>query len=270
MSPQSARWPTRHLFDVRIDALTTDDVIKAADRAIETRERLLVGVLNAAKLVNMAKDQQLRRAVLGADVTIADGMSIVWACRLLGQRLPERVTGIDLMRVLLQRASERNYRVYCLGARDDVLSTVVARIRTDFPGVQLAGWRNGYFSQDEAEGVARDIAAARPDILFVGISSPMKERFLAEWAPCMDVPVCHGVGGAFDVLAGRVKRAPDVLQRAGLEWLYRVGQEPGRLWKRYLVTNALFAGMVARECAALVRRRFVGARARPQPLFAVR
>jgi N-acetylglucosaminyldiphosphoundecaprenol N-acetyl-beta-D-mannosaminyltransferase len=260
MPRRIGNWQTRHLFDVRIDALRTEDIVAAADDAIAKRQRLLIGVLNAAKLVNMATDEQLRRAVLGADVTIADGMSVVWACKLLRQRLPERVTGIDVMGRLLQRAHERQYRVYCLGAHEDVLSCVVARIQSDYPGVKLVGARNGYFSEQEEAEIARDIAAARPDMLFVGISSPKKERFLAEWAQVINVPVCHGVGGAFDVIAGRVKRAPDALQRAGLEWLYRVGQEPGRLWKRYLVTNARFAAMVARECGSAVRRQLVGTR----------
>ncbi len=267
MFAQFGQWPTRHLFDVRIDALTTEEMIEAADRAIAARSRLLIGVLNAAKLVNMARDQQLRRAVLGADVTIADGMAVVWACRLLRQRLPERVTGIDVMLRLLERANLRQYRVYCLGAREEVLQQVTARISTEYPGVQLVGARNGYFTPDQEADVAREIAIARPDILFVGISSPKKERFLADWVPVINVPVCHGVGGAFDVLAGLVKRAPGMMQRAGLEWLYRVSQEPGRLWKRYLITNALFAGMVARECGTALRRRLPSFRPARRPVL---
>lgn len=255
MQARIGQWPTRHLFDVRIDASKLEEVLHAADHAIASRGRLLVGVVNAAKLVRMARDEQLRRAVIGADVVLADGMSVVWACRLLWRRLPERVAGIDLMTRLLERANQRQYRVYCLGARESVISSVADQIRRRFPGVQLVGARNGYFTEGDESSVANEVASARPDILFVGMTSPKKEHFIAQWAPKMNVPVCHGVGGAFDVLAGVIKRAPVAMQRAGLEWLYRVAQEPKRLGKRYVVTNTLFALMVARECGSVLARR---------------
>jgi N-acetylglucosaminyldiphosphoundecaprenol N-acetyl-beta-D-mannosaminyltransferase len=154
------------------------------------------------------------------------------------------VPGIDLMFGMLRRGNEGGYRVYCLGASQDVLDTVVKRIGVDFPGVKVAGSRNGYFKEAEDEEIAKTIAAAKPDILLVAMTSPKKEKFLARWSSVMGVPVCHGVGGSFDVYAGKVQRAPEVWQRLGLEWLYRVKQEPRRLWKRYLVTNVLFLGLI--------------------------
>jgi N-acetylglucosaminyldiphosphoundecaprenol N-acetyl-beta-D-mannosaminyltransferase len=120
----------------------------------------------------------------------------------------------------------------------------------DYPGVQVAGSRDGYFKDAEEQAVAADIGASRADILLVAMTSPKKEKFLARWSETLGVPVCHGVGGSFDVMAGKVERAPDLWQRLGLEWLYRVKQEPRRLWRRYLVTNALFCGML---CSAFVR-----------------
>ena len=156
---------------------------------------------------------------------VADGMAVVWASRMLGETLPERVTGIDLFEQLLEVAARRGLSVYFLGATDAVLDDLMAEVGRRHPGLRVAGRRNGYFDEAEAAAVARAIDAARPDFLFVGISTPKKERFLAEWAPRMDVGVCHGVGGAFDVLAGKVSRAPDWMQRLGLEWLYRVIQE---------------------------------------------
>ena len=204
-------------------------------------------MVNAAKLVNLRRKASLRKAVLSADVVLADGMSVVWATRLLRRPVPERVTGIDLMMALLVRADQCGYRVYCLGATDAVLEQAVARIQHDFPHACVVGRHNGYFSPEQAEQIAADIAAVRPDLLFVAMSSPMKEEFLAHWAPVMGVPVCHGVGGAFDVLAGRTKRAPQLWRRLGLEWLYRVLQEPRRLARRYLVTNMLFSWLVLRE-----------------------
>ena len=238
------------ILGVSIDALTMDEMVALAERAIRERQRLLVGVVNAAKLVNMRRQERLRAAVLAADVILADGMSIVWAARLLRPRLPERVSGIDLMVRLLEQADKCGYRVYCLGATDEVLAQVVELIGREYPGAKLAGARNGYFASEEEAEVAAEIAACRPDLLFAAMSSPKKEEFLARWGEQMDVPVCHGVGGAFDVLAGKVRRAPLSWQRLGLEWLYRVLQEPRRMWRRYLVTNTLFSAMVARQLFA--------------------
>ena len=172
---------------------------------------------------------------------------MVWASRILRKPLPERVAGIDLMYGLLERGSRHGYRVYCLGATEEVSQKVADRIGRDYPGVILAGRRNGYFADDEEESIAETIAAASPDILFVAITSPKKENFLARWSEKMGVPVCHGVGGSFDVMAGKVQRAPEIWQHLGLEWLYRVKQEPRRLWKRYFVTNILFIRMIAKE-----------------------
>lgn len=228
-------------------ALTMDEVVALCERAIHQRDPLLIGVVNAAKIVNMHRDEVLCHAVRAADVILADGVPVVWASRVLGQRLPERVAGIDLMIRLLKRANRCGYCVYCLGATDEVLVEATQRISHDYPGAQIVGQRNGYFDDEEEPAVAEAIAAAKPDMLFVAMSSPKKELFMARWAEQMGVPVCHGVGGAFDLLAGKVKRAPERWQRLGLEWLYRVAQEPRRLWRRYLVTNTLFCGLVLRE-----------------------
>jgi N-acetylglucosaminyldiphosphoundecaprenol N-acetyl-beta-D-mannosaminyltransferase len=232
------------LLGVPVGALTVDHAVTLCEQAIRRRSRLLLGVVNAAKLVSMYRNQTLCRAVRAADVILADGASIVGASHVLRRHLPERVTGIDLMIRLLQRADQHGYRVYYLGATAEVLDEVTRRIARDYPGARIVGRRDGYFPVDEEPAVANAIARANPDMLFVAMSSPKKELFMARWAEHMNVPVCHGVGGAFDVLAGKVKRAPQRWQRLGLEWLYRVVQEPGRMWRRYLVTNTLFCGLV--------------------------
>lgn len=243
----------RDLFGVSIDALRMDEALDVIDAAITARRPLLIGVVNAAKIVNMRRDAALRESVLDADMILADGMSIVWASRLLGQPLPERVAGIDLMLGMFERGRTRGYRVYCLGATQDVLQRFMANVARDYPGVKLVGGQHGYFTPDEEPRVAAEIGAAQPDILLAAMTSPKKEQFLARWGPQLNVTVCHGVGGSFDVVAGLVRRAPALWQRLGLEWLYRVLQEPGRLWKRYLVTNTVFGGLVLRE---FVGRRF--------------
>jgi N-acetylglucosaminyldiphosphoundecaprenol N-acetyl-beta-D-mannosaminyltransferase len=173
-------------------------------------------------------------------------MSIVWASRLLGRPLPERVTGIDLMMSLLARGNERGYRVFCLGAREEVSKRIAEILARDFPGVRLVGRHHGYYSKDEEPRIVEMIAASQPDILFVAMTSPKKENFLARWGSQLNTIVTHGVGGSFDVLAGKVKRAPPIWRELGLEWLYRLAQEPGRLGNRYLTTNTMFFYMVLR------------------------
>ena len=235
------------LFDIPIASVTLEQALDRIHMAIVGRERLELGVVNAAKIVNMKRDPELRDAVCSADVIYADGMSVVWASRILRTPLPERVTGIDLMYGILRRGAEHRYRIFCLGATSDVVRKVGATLAADYPGIQVVGCANGYFSADEEEGVAAAIREARPDVLFVGITSPKKERFIARWSDSMDVPVVHGVGGSFDIVAGLTQRAPELWQKLGLEWLYRFKQEPGRLWRRYLVTNVAFMWMVLRE-----------------------
>ena len=235
------------VLGVPIDSLSMEAMVARAAHAIDTRGRLLVGVVNAAKLVNMHRQPKLGEAVRVADVILADGMGVVWAARFLGRPLPERVPGIDLMIRLLELADRQHYRVFCLGATQEVLDDVLAQIRRDYPGAVVAGAHHGYFGAEDEPALAERIKASQTDMLFAAMSSPKKEEFLARWSPELGVPLCHGVGGAFDVMAGKVRRAPALWQRMGLEWLYRVLQEPRRLWKRYLVTNTLFGWMVLRQ-----------------------
>jgi N-acetylglucosaminyldiphosphoundecaprenol N-acetyl-beta-D-mannosaminyltransferase len=235
------------MFGMPIEGMTMIQVVELVDRTIASRDRLLIGVVNAAKVVNMQRDAALREAVLTADKIFADGMAVVWASRFLGSALPERVAGIDLMTRMLMLANERGYRVFCLGAKQDVLDETVRVIREQFPRAVIAGSRNGYFDKSEEKVIAEHIRGCEPDMLFAAMTSPKKEQFLAQWRETMCVPVCHGVGGAFDVMAGKVRRAPELWQKLGMEWLYRVVQEPRRMWRRYLVTNSLFSWMVLKE-----------------------
>ena len=249
---------TRELFGVPVAAITMDTTLGLVEEAVATRRPLQIGVVNAAKLVNIQRDTELRADVLSSDLVLADGMAVVWASRLLGRGLPERVTGIDLMMGMLTRANAAGYRVYCLGATPEVLGGVLGRIKREYPGITIAGSHHGYFKESEEGAVAAHIEAARPDILLIAMTSPRKERFLSRWSRRLAVPVCHGVGGSFDVFAGYVQRAPERWQRMGLEWLYRIKQEPRRLWKRYFTTNSAFVAMVA---GALLRQQL--ARLRP-------
>jgi exopolysaccharide biosynthesis WecB/TagA/CpsF family protein len=257
--PALRELPVRSILGFPIHAVTMDRAVEVCREAIVAREPLVTGVINVAKIINMRKDQALKQAVMASDLIVADGAGVVWASCLLGERLPERIPGIDLFENLLALADREGFSVFLLGATPQVLEGVQRQIASRFPRARVAGARDGYFPDSDAESLAQGIRAARPDILFVGMTSPKKEVFLGRWGEIMNVPVCHGVGGSFDVMAGKVKRAPRLWQRMGLEWLYRVLQEPRRLWKRYLVTNSVFLGLLVRE---LVRRHIL--RRRPQ------
>jgi len=232
------------MFDVPVKAVTMDEVMSMVNDAIVTRESLDIGVVNVAKIVNMKRNPELRDAVLNSDVIFADGAGVVLASKLLGEPLPCRIAGIDLMWEMYKASNTKKYRVFCFGATEEINTKVADIIHEEFPDLLLVGRRNGYYDENEEERIANEIAATKPDILLVAMTSPKKEKFMANWSVTMNVPVVHGVGGSFDVMAGKVKRAPELWQKFGMEWLYRVKQEPGRLWKRYLITNSLFFSML--------------------------
>jgi len=240
-------YETIHVFDIPVACVTLAQATRIVEDHIIYRRRLDIGVVNAAKIVAMQTDSQLRASVLGSDVIFADGQSVVWASGLVGKKLPERVAGIDLMFALLERGSTVGYRVFFLGAEEWVNERVAQIVKDNYPGIQVAGRKNGYFSQDEEQSIAESVRDARADILFVAMTSPRKENFMARWGETMNATVTHGVGGSFDVFAGKIQRAPVWMQRLGLEWLFRVLQEPRRLWRRYLVSNMKFLRMLARS-----------------------
>jgi N-acetylglucosaminyldiphosphoundecaprenol N-acetyl-beta-D-mannosaminyltransferase len=242
------------VLDCSIDRLDMTATIARCEELIAKRSFAQHVAINAAKLVAMKDDPQLREIIGRCELVSADGQAVVWASRLLGDPLPERVAGIDLMQELMALAERRGFRVFILGAQPDVLSSAVSKIRDKHPKLQLVGTRDGYFTDEEAGDVADEIRRLRPDILFVAISSPRKEYWLGRYGREIDVPFVMGVGGSIDVLAGRTQRAPRVLQRLGLEWFYRLAQEPGRLWKRYAKTNMRFMAMVTRAAAGNARR----------------
>lgn len=230
---------------IPVDALTMKETVAFIDKAIEERNRINHVVINAGKVVAMQKDRDLHTSVVTCDIINADGQSIVWASRFLGRHLPERVAGIDLMQNLVDLAASRNYSCFFFGAREEVVKKVV-EIYTEMYGPQVvAGYRNGYFTKDEEPAIARQIADSGARLLFVAMPSPRKENFMYTYRDVLEgVNFNMGVGGSFDVIAGLTKRAPGWMQKTGLEWFYRFIQEPGRMWKRYLIGNSRFLMLV--------------------------
>lgn len=246
--------PIRTVLGYPLLAATMADVVALCDRAIKLRKPIVLGQASGPTLVKVQRDFEFRQAFLQGDLFLADGAGVVLASRVLGRPLPERIAGIDLMYRLMERANEKHYRVYLLGAEQCVLDKVIEEFGARYPGAVIAGSHNGYFSAEEEPEIAQEIAKSQSDILLVAMTSPKKEIFIVRWRNVMGVPVLHGVGGSFDVVAGKVKRAPAVVQRLGLEWVYRITQEPRRQWRRTGMANLLFASMVAWEWTADVLR----------------
>ena len=246
------------LLGLAFDRMTMSAVVANCLEWCEAaRTPHVVITANASHLCMMRRDPELRAACASGDLIVADGMSVVWAARLAGVPVPERVAGVDLMARLLEAASERRLRVYFLGARPEVVATLVERCAAKYPGLVLAGFRDGYFSAAEHGAIVDEIRRCSPHLLFVGMPSPFKETFCERYRSRLDVPVMVGVGGSFDVHAGFIQRAPTWVQRAGLEWLWRLMMEPRKLWRRYLATNSEFLWRVGPEIVArrLGRRR---------------
>ena len=237
----------RTLFGLAVDALLIEQAVERCMRAVADGPAIEVGVVNAAKIVIMRSNRALADAVSSADLILADGQSVVWASRFLGQPLPTRVAGIDLFFALLAAAEREDRSVYLVGATPEVLARTVAEVRRRHPRLRIAGARDGYFADDEAAAVAAGVRASGADLLFLGMTSPKKEIFCARYGAATAAKVTHGVGGSFDILAGVVRRAPRFWQVVGLEWLYRVLQEPRRLGPRYLRTNSRFVRLTLAE-----------------------
>lgn len=245
--------PSVRVGRVPIHAIERSAIRARVDAFVRERTPHYYVAINAAKVVECQHDEALRDAIEEAHLSTADGQSIVWAARLLGRPLPERVTGVDLMHDLLAHAAQRGYSVYLLGATPEIVSACVARATALYPSLRIAGARDGYFRRDEEDAIVAAIRAIAPDLLLLGFGTPAKEYFMHRHYRALGVPFVMGVGGSFDVFAGRIARAPRWMQRAGLEWAFRLAQEPRRLWRRYLVGNTRFIAIVVRE---LVARRF--------------
>lgn len=233
-------------LDTPVDILTFEETVARAEEAMRDKRRIVHVALNAAKLVKMRSDEELRHDVTDADIIGIDGMAISWALRVLGRPEAPRVSGVDLMMALLKLSAEKGYRPFILGAKQEVLEKAMAEAQQRWPGVQFAGARNGYYGKEDEADIVEMIRASKADCLFLAMPTPRKERFLAAYADEVNVPFIMGVGGSIDVLAGHVSRAPLWMQRAGLEWLHRLLQEPRKMLWRYVSTNSAFIFLVLR------------------------
>lgn len=228
-----------------------------SDSVAHIEDKLIKGdflqhvVVNVAKLVHMQTDKLLSDSVKACDMINIDGMGVVLGARFCGHKVIERVAGVDLFYELLAMSAKRDFPVFLLGATEEVVAKTADKVQALYPQLTLAGFHHGYFfgnkEGEDEEAIVKMIKDSGAKLLFVAITSPKKENFINKWQDKLGVDFVMGVGGTFDVVAGKVKRAPVWMQNYGLEWLYRIIQEPSRMWKRYLITNSKFASLLVKE-----------------------
>jgi N-acetylglucosaminyldiphosphoundecaprenol N-acetyl-beta-D-mannosaminyltransferase len=238
------------LFGIPLDNLTMAEVLDRIESMVSDGGVHQHVVVNVDKFVKMESNPSLRQTVLDCDLITVDGQPVIWVSRLFKCPIKARVTGVDLFDALIGRCAERGLRPYLLGARQEIVAKAVDVLKAKYPKLSLAGWRNGYWRPEEEANIVQEIVRAKPDVLCMAVGSPKQELFLGKWKQEMRVPFVMGVGGSFDVTAGVLRRAPRWMQRLGLEWLFRLAQEPRRLWRRYLREDMAFFRLVWREWRA--------------------
>ena len=230
------------ILNTYIDALTMEETISEVEKIIARGVPTQHVVINANKVNLMNEDPELKRIVNECPLINADGISILWAAKVLGLPIKERVTGIDLFLNLVKVASEKGYKIYLFGAKEEVVRKVKKVFEEEYPTLQIVGYRNGYFTEEDEPEIVKNMAESGADMMFVAFSSPKKEYWINKYIDQLNIPFVMGVGGSFDVVAGVTERAPKWVQIRGFEWLYRLVQEPRRMWRRYVIGNAQFIG----------------------------
>jgi N-acetylglucosaminyldiphosphoundecaprenol N-acetyl-beta-D-mannosaminyltransferase len=208
-----------------------DRVLERIDAFISSKEPHIVVTADSSGLVAATRDPEFKEILLNADLVTPDSIGIVWGARRAGQPVPERVSGVDIADELCKRSAERGYRIYFLGAAPGVAELAAERMRLRHPGCNIVGVRHGFFPSDSDELVAREVAESKPDVLLVAMGIPRQEKFIARTRHIIRAPVAMGVGGSFDVFSGRAKRAPRVVQRLHLEWMWRLILKPSKFAK---------------------------------------
>ncbi|MCS6243016.1 MAG: WecB/TagA/CpsF family glycosyltransferase [Opitutus sp.] len=254
---QSQRWPVG-LLGVPFENITQAEAVARVDAMIASRRPHYVVTANVDFLVQARHDVELRRILLAADLVLCDGAPLVWASRWLGNPLPERVAGADVTPLLIEAAARNGHRLFLLGARDGVAAEAAARLRQQHPQLVITGHYSPPFgsllTMDFAE-ISRRVRAATPDLVLVSFGCPKQEKWIAKHYQQLGIPVMIGVGATLDFIAGRIKRAPAVMQRTGTECFYRLAQEPRRLFGRYAGDFIHFVPAITRQCLSLHSRR---------------
>ncbi len=232
---------------LEFDNVDMKEALSRIEQFIQLKKPSHIFTPNVALLVWARKDPFLRHAYNSCDLLTVDGMAIYYALRLVGTPVKESLSASVLFHPLLRLSQEKEYKIYMVGAREEVVKKAVHNLGEEFPGLRIVGHHHGFFdTAAPPEELIRDIREKEPDIMLVGMSSPHKERFITVGMQNLCVPVSLAVGGMFDIAAGEAKFAPVWIRKLCLEWLYRLAQEPRRMWKRYLTTNSVFLWLLLR------------------------
>lgn len=243
--------PRIKILETTIDVLDVKQTITLVEKYVQEKVPLhLIGV-NADKINELNHNERLKQIVNSCGVINADGASVIMASKFLGKPLPERVAGIDLMQSLVALSEKKGYSIYLLGAKQEVVEETAQTLRKKHPKLNIVGIHNGYFKENNWPDISAILKEKKPDFVFVGITSPYKEYLVEYLQDDGNNSVFMGVGGSFDVISGRIPRAPKWMQVIGLEWFFRVIQEPRRLFKRYFVGNWKFISDIIKEKKAL-------------------
>lgn len=239
--------PRITILNTIIDVLNVQETIELVEEYIKTKTPLHLMGVNADKINEVNQNERMKQIVNSCGIINADGASVIMASKYLKKPLPERVAGVDLMQSLVALSEKKGYSVYLLGAKQAVVEKTAEVLKNKHPKLNLVGIHNGYFKEPEWPTISEELKSLKPDFVFVGITSPMKEYLIEFLQEDGNDSVFMGVGGSFDVISGNIPRAPMWMQKANLEWLFRVIQEPRRLFKRYFVGNLTFIRSVLRE-----------------------
>ena len=233
-------FPIVEILGVPVASLTMREAVEQAERWMDERHGALIATANAEMIMNATRDEELFEILRAADLVVPDGAGTVWAAHHLGHEMPERVAGYDLTQELLKRAPEKNRRVFFFGSAPGVAEKAKQKAEAMYPGIQIVGVRNGYFSEDEVPTIIRMIREAQPDLLLAALGVPKQEKWLKKYKEKLGVPVSIGVGGTLDVMAGTAKRAPVWMQKAKLEWLFRGILQPKRAGRLLALPKFVF------------------------------
>ncbi|MDB6066686.1 MAG: Anti-sigma-factor antagonist and glycosyl transferase [Pedosphaera sp.] len=255
--------PSIAILGVPFDNVTTAEAVAMIEQMVASRRPHYLVTANVDFLVQARADVELRRILFDAHLVLCDGTPLVWASRLLGNPLPERVAGSDLVPLLIRTAAEKNYRLFFLGGTPESTEQALANLKARYPQLKVVGYSPpfGKLLEMDHEDIKRRIAEADPDMLFVSFGCPKQEKWIAMHYQSLGIPVAAGVGGTIDFLAGQLKRAPGWMQRTGTEWIFRMLQEPRRLLRRYVKDLWVFGWSILAQWWQMRTRRSNGTRA---------
>ncbi len=254
------------ILGIKVDRVSMAETIAKIEEFIAQRAPRIVITPNVDHLIKARKDEEFKRIYRDADLSVPDGVPLLWAAKFLGAPLVERVNGTDLFEALCARAAEKGHRLFFLGAAPGIAATAAAELEQRHPGLKVVGTYSPPYdffdSREENEKIAGMIRAAQPDILFVGLGAPKQEKWISRHMHALQVPVSVGIGASFEYVAGCTARAPYWMQRSGLEWLYRIIESPSRYWRRYVVEDAVFFPLVFAQWLKTLTQKRV-----PRPAF---